>query len=1125
MSLSTGEVAQGERGGMQRCGPSRATSRRAVTATVMMVVAMALGLAPIADAQVTGIAVVPNGTDGSVSMIFTASGTVGLTPSVGNTPTSVAVSPDGRLAYVATGTEIVPVRVGSGFTLPAIAPGSNAIVVVLTPDGRRAYFSDATAVSPIDLTTNVVGSAILTGNAPIGLAMAPDGQHVYVVNAVSNTLSVIDTATDTVSLSIPVGSQPQAVVVTPDGLTAYVTNRGSDSVSVVDLTAGTVVTTIPTGVAPQTLAITPDGATLFVFNVTDNTLSVIDTSTNTAGTPIALTSALTGMAVTPDGQTLYGIDRTNNAVIQIDVAARTLLPGTIAVGQGAAAAGNFMSPPLVIPSGPLVIASDADLTARGFGSRFVDFYGGVLKLSGNWTTSRTLSVLAADGTLQTDGHDATVAGAIIGDGHFFKEGAGTLTLTNTATATQTGGTRVFDGVLQVDGQHTADINLFGGTLRGSGTVGQVATPGGGMIRPGSAAATGVLTMANLINATGVQMMARINGPVPGAGHDALHATGTANLAGAGLTVTIDPAVTTGDPFIIVTNTVETFTGIPEGTPFFETNGRVVALTYHAGASGHDVGVIFDHVPTISAIADQTIPRDTTLAPIAFTVGDDLTAPAAIQMIGVTSSDHDLLLDSAIVIGGSGASRTLTATPVAGKFGSTTITVVISDGLQFAVTSFQLFVSPDQFYYLAEGATGSFFDTEIAIVNPNNVLAPYKITFLKSDGTTVVWQQLLDPTSRLTFPPKFLAGLESAEFSTVVDSMAGMPLLVERTMWWDSTGYGAHGEKASAGPAAEWFFAEGSQGYFHTYFLLLNPQAVANVAHVTYLLDDGSTVARDYPLAASSRRTIDAGSEDALINRSFGAHVVFDLPGMTERAMYFGSDPLFSGGHDSAGVTAPATSWFLAEGATGSYFDTFVLVANPNNTETTATMTYLPASGLPVTKTHVLAPHQRLTVNIADEDPTLASAAVATSVASTQPVIVERSQYWPHGNWYEAHNSAGETAAGTKWGLAEGRVGGDNHAQTYILLANPGTAAANVTVSFMHSHGNSTPLVKTFTVAPTSRLNIAVTGPDSDVPELQDEEFGAVIESTQPIMVERSMYSDANGVVWAAGTNVTGIRMP
>ena len=60
---------------------------------------------------------------------------------------------------------------------------------------------------------------------------------------------------------------------------------------------------------------------------------------------------------------------------------------------------------------------------------------------------------------------------------------------------------------------------------------------------------------------------------------------------------------------------------------------------------------------------------------------------------------------------------------------------------------------------------------------------------------------------------------------------------------------------------------------------------------------------------------------------------------------------------------------------------------------------------------------------------------------------------------------------------------------------------------------------------TSRLNIAVTGPGSDVPELADESFGASLISTQPIVVERSMYTDANGVTWAAGTNATGTRIP
>lgn len=240
-------------------------------------------------------------------------------------------------------------------------------------------------------------------------------------------------------------------------------------------------------------------------------------------------------------------------------------------------------------------------------------------------------------------------------------------------------------------------------------------------------------------------------------------------------------------------------------------------------------------------------------------------------------------------------------------------------------------------------------------------------------------------------------------------------------------------------------------------------------------------------------------------------------------MYFGDSPLFSGGHDSAGVTAPANSWLLTEGATGSYFDTFVLVANPGDADANVTMTYLPAAGSPIVKTHAVAAHQRLTVNIAEEDPALASAAVGAHIAADQPIVVERSVYWPHGNWYEAHNSAAETSPATRWGLAEGRAGGPNHAQTYILLANPGTQPAAITATFLRTNG--TTIVKTFTVAPGSRLNIAVTGPGSDVPELADEEFGTTIDSTQPIIVERSLYTDANGVTWAAGTNATGTRLP
>jgi hypothetical protein len=50
---------------------------------------------------------------------------------------------------------------------------------------------------------------------------------------------------------------------------------------------------------------------------------------------------------------------------------------------------------------------------------------------------------------------------------------------------------------------------------------------------------------------------------------------------------------------------------------------------------------------------------------------------------------------------------------------------------------------------------------------------------------------------------------------------------------------------------------------------------------------------------------------------------------------------------------------------------------------------------------------------------------------------------------------------------------------------------------------------------------------TDVPELGEGAFSADIQvlNFQPIAVEKAMYWNADGVVWAAGTNVTATRMP
>ena len=427
--------------------------------------------------------------------------------------------------------------------------------------------------------------------------------------------------------------------------------------------------------------------------------------------------------------------------------------------------------------------------------------------------------------------------------------------------------------------------------------------------------------------------------------------------------------------------------------------------------------------------------------------------------------------------------------------------------------------------LAEGASSSFFETTLSLVNPNAVPANVLLRFLKDNATVVTWPVTIPARRKLTVNPGQLASVVSSSFATILES--DREIVAERTLKWDQRKYGAHTEKALGGPAANWYFAEGSQGFFLTYVLLTNPTDAPNRARVRFLVEDGSPVEQEYALAPLSRRTIDCGSIAAIVNRSFGIEVTFlDAPGAAERAMYFGLDPtqLFTAGHESAGATAPATEWFLAEGATGVYFETFVLVANPNASPAQLTVTYLTDTGQVVTRSKTVPANGRLTINIEQEGSTvLANAAVATRVQSSQPVVVERAQYWPFSptTWLEAHNAFGVTTAGTRWGLAEGETGRATASSSYILLANNGSAAASVSVDFIREVEN--PVTRTFSVPASSRFNISM-GPGNTVPELREERFGAVITSSAPIVVERALYWDAAGQFWGAGTDATATAL-
>ena len=437
-------------------------------------------------------------------------------------------------------------------------------------------------------------------------------------------------------------------------------------------------------------------------------------------------------------------------------------------------------------------------------------------------------------------------------------------------------------------------------------------------------------------------------------------------------------------------------------------------------------------------------------------------------------------------------------------------------------------------YLAEGAGNAFFDTEVALFNPEMTAAHVLLRIQPESGGEVALPILLPGQTRRTLSARLLESLTVGAFSTLIESDASV--VVDRTMRWDATGYGAHAETAVEAPSTTWYLAEGStSGDFVLFYLLQNPGATAATVTVRFLRPAPQPpITRSYTVAPRSRLTIPVdGVAPELASTDLSAVVTSTQPIVVERAMYLNRPgEAFSAGHESAGITTPATEWFLAEGATGNFFDLFLLIENPSSTAAAVRVDYLLPAGTVLTKTYAVAGQSRFTVYVDDEQVPagsgmrpLANTPVAMRVFSTNavPIIVERAMWWPQPAWYEAHNAPATTAAGTRWATAGGAVGGPTGAETYVLIANTGTmpGTARVWVYFEDGLG----VGQEVSLAAESRTSLPLS---QFAPGTVGKRFSVLVESLgaspAPIVVERAMYDSPGGVTWAAGTAVVATRL-
>ncbi len=99
-------------------------------------------------------------------------------------------------------------------------------------------------------------------------------------------------------------------------------------------------------------------------------------------------------------------------------------------------------------------------------------------------------------------------------------------------------------------------------------------------------------------------------------------------------------------------------------------------------------------PTISEIADQNLCTNNTSPDVPFTVTDGTESPAGNLIVTAFSADPTFVPNSSIVLGGSGANRTIRVTPVANRSGNAIIYVMVDDGYSQAIREFAVYVSPD-----------------------------------------------------------------------------------------------------------------------------------------------------------------------------------------------------------------------------------------------------------------------------------------------------------------------------------------------------------------------------------------------------------------------------------------------
>jgi YVTN family beta-propeller protein len=299
-------------------------------------------------------------------LVDPASGKVLAKLPTGQGPHEVAISPDGRTAYIPDygAFAVYPpgdqmhTKLGNTITVIDlekravkakfdVAPHTGPHDVRVSRDGQHLWVTTETpmALMELDAATGKLLHLWPTKQDRVHMVVpAPDEKKFYLTNTVSGSVSVLDRASGDVKV-IPTGPGTEGIAISPDGREVWVASRQDSKVEVISTGNDKMVATFASGgQGPVRVAFTPDGAQVWVTNAVSNTATIFDARTRTLLGTVALGKNPSGMVFSRDGSRVYITSQDANTVNVVDVQTRKVV-STVDLGTGAQPDGIGLAAP------------------------------------------------------------------------------------------------------------------------------------------------------------------------------------------------------------------------------------------------------------------------------------------------------------------------------------------------------------------------------------------------------------------------------------------------------------------------------------------------------------------------------------------------------------------------------------------------------------------------------------------------------------------------------------------------------------------------------------------------------------------------------------------------------------